>query len=115
MEDELQATAAEARGIAAHGFEGTTSDEIRDMFQPAPVSAEDILWEGDEQTEDDQGEETVKEGLGMKEIKTLLLLGAKMHHILEQDTTLNCEECTTLINSILEGYEEKFHAYVNAL
>ena len=42
IENELEAAAKEARGIAARGFEGITGDEIRKMFQRAPVSAEDM-------------------------------------------------------------------------
>ena len=37
-----------------------------------------------------------------------------MCHILEQDTTINSEQRTALIISTHEGYEEKYHAYVNA-
>ena len=51
----------------------------------------------------------------MKEIKTLLLLGTQMHHILEQDTKTNSEQYTALINSALEGYEKKFHDDIDVL
>ena len=119
---------ATAWQIPGTGFADTTEEDMREIMQPPPVTAVDILEEENVAEEDrnDSGEENVggdagsgdagrRGGLSIANIKEIIDLGVRLRHLIEQDVSANSEAKSSAIMKLMEDYHQQYNAHVNRL
>lgn len=110
VEAELTGVVNEARTVSGAGFAVITQEDImHDKVQPPALTAQDML------EEDEEDVDGIREpsGLSFDEIKEMLQIGARLRHLLEQDSTTNNELHCVNISQVLGAYEDKYRAHCN--